>query len=562
MAPVTDVDLQRPFWVADWHVDPASCRIKNAVRELKLEPKVMTVLVCLARNAGTVMTREQLESMAWQGVVVGYDSLANSIIKLRRAFGDDTKNPRIIETIPKRGYRLIAEVSWEQPLTTPAPSPGTPASVARGARHIALPALALVVVAIVAIAVYALRSGIFETAEPAERSIAVLPFENLSDDPDQEYFSDGITADLITDLSKISSLAVIARHSVFRYKDRDVDVRDLRDELGVTYVVEGSVRKVGDTLRISASLIDTRTGHNLWAERFDGNLKNIFTLQDEVTEKVVSSLAIRLTEHERATLAHDYTNSVEAYDEFLQGWQLFWVLSSDTNPQAREHFQKAVRLDDRFARAYANLALTYAYDRINAWQDDPDHSIEQARYFARKGLELDSSLPQVHWVMGLVHMFSKQHQAALKEAQIALRHDPNFADGYGLMAAILNYAGQPRQALEVMHRAMRLNPHFPHIYLIIRGEIRFNLHDYDNAVRDFETALGRNPEAQEARLWLAAAYAHAQQPDEASWQLEYIRHAGIELTLDYVEKVVPLNDPVQRRHLLDGLRKAGLLAKS
>jgi TolB-like protein/DNA-binding winged helix-turn-helix (wHTH) protein len=567
MAPVEHTNTtQPPFRVADWHVDPATCRIRNAEIELKLEPKVMTVLVCLARNAGEVMTREQLESVAWQGMVVGYDALASSIIKLRRALGDDTKSPRIIETVPKRGYRLIAKVDWDRPAPAAAPAaePAVSAPVARARpRRRVFAALLLVLVSVIAIGVFVGEADFVEApSAPDERSVAVLPFDNLSNDPDQEYFSDGITADLITDLSKLSSLAVIARNSVFRYKDRDVDVRGLRDELGVDYVVEGSVRKAGDTVRITASLIDTRNGHNLWAERFDGDLKNIFALQDEVTRKVVESLAIRLTEQERATLAHRYTRSIEAYDEFLQGWQQFWVLSKETNPHARAHFLKAIELDDRFARAYANLALTYAYDYINAWHDDPDYSIGQARHYAKQGLDLDPALPQVHWVMGLIHMFGRDYRAALHEAQLSLREDPNFADGHGIMAAILNYAGQPEQALEVMHKAMRLNPHYPHIYLTIRGEIHFNLHDYADAIRDFETALSRNPEAQEPMLWLAAAYAHADRFDEAGWQLEYIRHAGIDLTLDYVEKVVPLNDPVQRRHLLDGLHKAGLPGRS
>lgn len=567
MAPTAPIDTQQPFWVADWLVDPATCRIKNAHTEIKLEPKAMTVLACLARHAGEVMTREQLEAMAWQGVVVGYDSLASSIIKLRRGFGDDPKDPRIIETVPKRGYRLIAEVRADRPAaqtaSAPPAQPGASDTVRRGSMRWIFPIVAFAIAALIAIVVLIEKADVFERGvETEERAVAVLPFKNLSDDPDQEYFSDGITADLITDLSKIASLAVIARNSVFQYKNRDVDVHELRDELGVTYVVEGSVRKAGDTVRITASLIDAGTGRNLWAERFDGKLQNIFALQDEVTRKVVSALAIRVTEQERATLVHEYTQSIEAYDEFLQGWQSFWVLSNESNLNARQHFLNAIALDDRFARAYANLALTYAYDYINAWHDDPDYSIEQARRYAKRGLELDPGLPQVHWVMSLVHMFGKDYQAALEEAQQSLRDDPNLADGYGLMADILNFAGQPRQAMEVMHKAMRLNPHYQHIYLIIRGEIHFNLRDYELAIRDLETALSRNPEAQEARLWLAAAYAHAQQPDEASWQLEHIRHAGIDLTLDYVERVVPLNDPGQRRHLLDGLHKAGLMEKS
>jgi TolB-like protein/DNA-binding winged helix-turn-helix (wHTH) protein/Flp pilus assembly protein TadD len=555
--------MHRPFWIGDWFVDPATCRIRSADTEVKLEPKAMTVLVCLAEHAGEVLSREQIEAMAWQGVVVGYDSLASSIIKLRRGFGDDPRNPRIIETVPKRGYRLIAPVRAGAPESEPAAAPDArpdaPVPPPRRRRRPALLSLIAVPAVLIALGVLIATSGLLERAPvAAEPAVAVLPFKNLSDDPDQEYFSDGITADLITDLSKISSLAVIARNSVFQYKDRDVDVRELGDELGVAYVVEGSVRKAGDTVRITASLIDAGTGHNLWAERFDGKLQDIFALQDEVTHKVVSSLAVTLTERERATLARDYTRSIEAYDEFLQGWQAFWVLSKESNAHAREHFLNAIALDGHFARAYANLALTYAYDYINAWHDDPDYSIGQARLYARKGLELDPDLPQAHWAMSLVHAFGRDYQAALEEVQLNLRDAPHSADAHGLMADILNFAGRPKQALEVMHKAMRLNPHYQHIYLIIRGEIHFNLHDYPQAIRDLEAALARNPEAQEARLWLAAAYAHANQPDEASWQLEHIRHAGIELTLDYLERVVPMNDPIQRRHLLDGLHKAGM----
>lgn len=561
MAQAQNTDLQQPFWVADWHVDPGACRLKRAGKEVKLEPKAMTVLVCLARNAGEVMTRDQLEAVAWQGMVVGYDSLAGSIIKLRRAFGDDSKNPQFIETVPKRGYRLIAEVKPDQDdrketVTGSQATLNQPEKVRPRPKRYYLPVFIIFLITIL-VAIGTLYFS-EQALDSEERSIAVLPFQNLSNDPDQDYFSDGITADLITDLSKISSLAVIARNSVFTYKNIDVDVRQLREELGVKYVVEGSVRKAEGMVRISVSLIDTKNGRNIWAERFDGELKNIFALQDDVTKKVVSSLAIKLTENEQEILAREYTNSIEAYDEFLQGWQLFWILSKETNRSAREHFLNAIKLDSQFARAYANLALTYAYDNTNGWHDDPEYSMEKARFYARKGVELDPALPQVYWVLGLTHIFSKEYQAALEAAQKNLELDPNNADGYGLLATILNYAGQPKQALDMMQKAIRLNPRHPHIYLIIRGEINFNLHDYKNAIHDFELALSRNPEAQEARLWLAAAYAHTGQIDDASWQLEHIRHDGISFTLNYVENVVPFNDPVQRMHLLDGLRIAGL----
>lgn len=555
------MDMQQSFWVADWLVDPATCRIKSGDIEVKLEPKVMMVLVYLAENAGQVLSREELEATIWKDMVVGYDSLASTIIKLRKAFGDDSKNPQIVETVPKRGYRLIASVSGHSPETSKdqdqhiinnLPPPGKPDWL----RQFILPIAAVVAIAVV-IAFW--PAGTNKQEPNADKPIiAVLPFKNLSNDPNQEYFSDGMTGDIITDLSKISSLSVIARNSVFTYKDMNVDIRQLGEELGASYVLEGSVQKSGNSVRISASLIDTKTSHSLWADRFDGKFENVFSLQDDVTNNIVTSLAIKLTENERNNLIHDYTENVEAYDEFLKGWQLFWIFSKDTNHRAREHFLKAIELDNQFARAYANLALTHTYDYMNAWREDTRGAMQQAIEIAKKGVELDPTIPQVHWVMGLIYMFNKDYQLALESAQKTLEQDPNYADGHGLMATILNYAGQPKQALEFMKTSMQLNPFHPSIYKIIRGEIHFNLHEYENAITYFESALERNPEAQEARLWLAASYAHSNRLDDAAWQLEYLTLNDSTLTLDYIEDVVPFNDPAQRRHFLDGLYKAGL----
>lgn len=560
-----EIDFQKPFYVADWLVDPVSCRIKNTKQEVKLEPKSMLVLVCLAQQAGEVVIRENLEKMVWQDVVVGYDSLASSIIKLRKALGDDSKQPRYIETVPKRGYRFIAEVSQSQTDTHPIArnseitSSATAVDIKKAGsssrqRNILL--LASIIILLSGLVII----NFTDSKQPAEQnnpSIAVLPFINLSNDQTQDYFSDGLTADLITDLSKISSLNVISRNSVFTYKNTDVDMQQLHKDIGVTYVLEGSVRKDGNKVRISARLINAQNNFTIWADRFDGSLTDIFKLQDIVSHKVVSSLAISLTEQERNVLNQDYTDNVAAYDEFLHGWQLFWVLSKETNQQARSHFLKAIELDNRFARAYSNLAYTYVYDRINGWQED-QHSLQHARDYAMKGLALDSQLPQAHWVVSLVHLFSKEYQLALTAVEQNIKLDPNNADGYGMKATILNYSGQPKKALELMKKAMSLNPYYPQLYYVIRGEIYYNLHQYKQAIQDFEAALNRNPEAQEPRLWLAAAYAQNGDLDDASWLLETIRYDDIKISSNYLENVVPINDPVQMHHFLDGLIKAGL----
>ena len=577
-------DAQTHFQVGDWYIEPDTGRINNGQDENKLEPKVMTVLLCLVSRPGEVVSREELESTAWAGSIVGYDSLATTIIKLRKAFGDSSRNPRYIETVPKRGYRLIATVrpvdstavSTQISLSsdsgaTEARDSFSPGPAISRASHsfvplhmkVVVPAIAVVVLLVTVIAVVLINGNSSDIDAGSSTGIdkpavAVLPFKNISNDTQQDYFSDGITADLITDLSKISGLSVIARNTVFSYKNTDVDVRRVGRELGVSYVIEGSVRKVLDKVRISARLIDTSNGYNIWADRFDGSLNDVFSLQDKVTSMVVTSLQIKLTENERQRIAVKYTDSIEAYDQFLQGWQRFWEFTRDGIGGARENYLKAIELDPKFARAYANVALTYAYEAFNGWSKEPVLSLQKANEYANKAIAIDDKLPQVHWAMGFTALVQKDYQHALLSAQQVLALEPNHADGYGLLATTLNYAAKPKQALEQMHKAMKLNPRHPFVYKVILGEIYFNLRDYDNAIQSFLQALERNPEAYEPRLWLAAAFAHVGRIDDAGWQLDNIRHMSPEISVEKIEAMVPLKDPGQLKHLIDGLYKAGL----
>jgi TolB-like protein/DNA-binding winged helix-turn-helix (wHTH) protein/Tfp pilus assembly protein PilF len=525
-----EINLDTPFLLGDWTVDPARGRLTRGDEERRIEPKAMTVLVCLAQQAGQVVSREALEEQAWAGVVVGYDSLASAIIKLRKALGDNAKNPAYIETVPKRGYRLVCPARAVTPGTseTAGQVVATPASLQEtpAAPRTAIPfgylSLAFLLLAALLAGLY-LVTG--ENEKPPQHDgpasekpvIAVLPFRNLGADIQQEYFSDGITSDLITDLSKLSGLSVIARNSVFAFKDSDVDVHRIRQDLGTDYVVEGSIRKAGDRVRISARLIDAKSGINIWADRFDGTLDNIFAFQDAVTSEIIAALEIRLTDKERTRLARKYSNSIEAYDLFLHGWQQLWLSSREGMLQARDYFRKAIELDNRFARAYANLALTYIYDHLLGWSGDPEEALRMAHRYADQAIAIDPDLPQVYWV-----------------------------------------AGNPEQADIEMRKAMRLNPRHPAIYKVIHGEIYFNRRDYANAIENFNLALQTNPESEEPRLWLAAAHAHAGDLEEAGWQLEQIRISGRDLSLEHIESVIPFKDPAQRKHFIDGLYKAGL----
>lgn len=564
MTDQSNIALDLPFFVGDWLVDPAALRLAREDYEVKIEPKVMEVLLCLVQNAGQVVSRQDIESAVWQDIIVGYDSLGSTIIKLRKAFNDDSRSPSIIETVPKKGYRLIPpirQVSVRD--STQQVNTDTVSSGQKPVQHNNLVVIGVVAILIVIAAVFLFVKGNKTTPEDKDvrasiPTLAVLPFKNLSNDPQQDYFSDGIASDLITDLSKITGIAVIARNSTFAYKNSDVDVRHLSKELNVDYVIEGSVRKVDDKVRISARLINARDGINVWADRFDSSYSDVFAIQDEVTAKIVSSLEIKLSETEKDRIAQIYTNNIEAYDYFLQGYQDFWKFTKDDNQQARTYFLKAIEVDQNFARAYANLAMTYSFDYINGWSEDPENTLGLAGQYANKALAINDSMPQVQWAVGIVYTYSKNYDAAMIAAEKAITQSPNFADGYGLLATILNYAAKPEKARDVMRKAMKLNPRHPFIYKVIFGEIHFNLHDYSNAAMYLNQALERNPDAQEARLWLAATYAYLNKLDDASWELEQIRNSGVELTAEYIDQYIPLKDPAARNHLVNGLIKAGL----
>lgn len=558
---------QSPFWLEDWHVEPAAGRLKRLNEVVKLEPKVMMVLVCLARQAGQVVSREALEAAVWTNTIVGYDALASTIIKLRKALGDDPKNPKFVETVPKKGYRLIVPIRDEQNSKEPfAPEPHNSNSKANSEKGqpgsfkklILINSVILIVMLFILYKQFSpLDSGVAGDTNGLP-SVAVLPFKNISDDPSQEYFSDGITSDLITDLSKVSGLLVIARNSSFTYKNTQLDVQAIGKELGVSYIIEGSVRKINNKIRISAQLINVANGYNLWADRVDGDLKNIFTFQDQFLSKIITALQVKITDTESKQIAKTYTDSIEAYDLFLRGYQHFWEFSKDGNNSAKDYFEKAIKKDKEFARAYGNLALTHTYAVLNGWSENFKDSKDKAMYFARRGIELDDSLSNIHWAMAVTAVVNRDYKLALEASQKSIELGPNSADGYGVLATTLNYAAKPKEALTNMKKAMRLNPHYPFGYVAILGQINFNLHNYPEAIKNFEEVLRRNPEVQETKLWLAATYAHVGKIDDAKWEIEQIRIVDPTLSIERVEKVIPLKDPGQLKHLINGLQKAGL----
>ena len=353
---------------------------------------------------------------------------------------------------------------------------------------------------------------------PDKPSIAVLPFTNLSDDTEQEYFVDGLTEDLITDISKVSGLFVIARNSVFTYKGKAVKIRQVAEELGVRYVMEGSVRRVGNQVRINAQLIDATTGGHLWAERYDGSLDDIFVMQDKITRSIVDALEVTLTGKEQIKFDRVETRDVEAYDTFLQGWVRYRQSSPEDLVKALSYFEQAIKLDPDYARAHSALAAVYWSITWNGWWRridlSPSFAIEKSRLTLEKAMEHPSAL---------THQIASERAAylrgtsdmALAQAQIAIDLDASDPAGYLAMSTALMKAGRAGEALENVRIAMRLDPHFPASYLTRLGQAEFAMGQYENAAVTLETATRRNPDDEWNFVYLAATYGQLGRDQEA-----------------------------------------------
>ena len=398
---------------------------------------------------------------------------------------------------------------------------------------------------------------------PGKPSIAVLPFTNMSDDPKQEYFSDGITDDVITDLSKISGLFVIARNSTFTYKGKPVKIQQVAEDLGVRYVLEGSVRKAGKKVRINAQLIDATTGHHLWAERYDGSLGDIFALQDRFTQKIVSALAVKLTGDDQSLLARKDTASVEAYDAYLRGWELMRRDTRDDLVKAVSSFKRAVELDPGFSRGHTALSLAYNHAMTRGW--DVDLGWFDASSLAQKHLEIamKNPTPLVHREASGKYLFKRQYKEAITEAERALALNPNDPESQVAMGRALVFAGRSAEAMDYIKWAIRLNPNYPDRYVSYLGIAQYLLEQYEDAAVSLERAqrLGSDKVSPFGYVWLGATYAQLGRDEEAAKVLgDYFkrRHHYGGLSILFIFGYWPLKDSKDLEHFGDGLIKAGV----
>ena len=512
--------LQHGFRLADREIRPLEGAVKGPGGVDHVHPKLMEVLVCLAQKPGQVVRREELLDQVW-GHRHGSDkALTRCISELRQALADGSGSERLIETIPKRGYRLLA-----------------PVRLLDSARDVEQDP---------------------ETA--GKPSIAVLPFRNLSGDPEQEYFSDGITEDIITDLSRISGLFVIARNSTFSFKNRQATTEVVSDELGARYILEGSVRRAGNRIRVTAQLSDAATGAQIWAERYDRDLRDVFVVQDDLTRQIVSVLAVTLTSEQKTRVKRHVTHNLEAYEYLLRGRELAWLHKRETGTEARRLLARAIWLDPTCAAAYSWLAFAHSIEYVNQWSDDPQESLRVADELAQKAVKLDETDAQAHFVLGESHLWVRRaHDAAMIEAERAIELEPNYSHAHLLLGHALHYAGRSRESLAHYETAMLLDPCYPDLYLHFLAQSYYALGRYEDAIEALQARLARNAETDISHVLLAACYGRLRMVEEAAASWDSALAINPNYSLENKRQVLPYRDPADFEAFAAGLRQAGLM---
>jgi len=392
---------------------------------------------------------------------------------------------------------------------------------------------------------------------PDKPSIAVLPFVNMSEDPKQDFFADGMTEEIITALSKGPNLFVIARNSTFTYKGKAVKVKQVSEELGVRYVLEGSVQRSADRIRVTAQLIDALTGHHLWAERYDRDLKDIFALQDEITMKIITALQVKLTSGEMIHVLGKGAKNIDAFTKYLQAVDLWTRLTKETNAQAKKLLEEAIALDPEYPGPYIGLAKTYGMDVFLGTTESPDQSLARAFEFAQKAISLDNTNGAAYSVLSWLYATKRQYEKAIAESERAVSLNPNSAESYMRLGVVLAYAGRAEEGIPYMQNALRLNP-FPSCnYFNNLATIYRESGHYEKAIEASKKTLQCEPNTQMPYITLAISYIRLGREEEARAAAAEIRRINPKFSLESYAKILPFPQPIADR-VIEDLRKAGL----
>jgi adenylate cyclase len=505
----------------------------------------------------------RLESLAEPGGTC-ISGTVHDQVRDKLALGYEDAGEQEVKNIarPVRVWRVLAE-------------PGTGARLAKRTQRVprkyvrrgifSMVGLAIIVATVVIVQRLSLRPPSTTASIPSQQkpvlplpdkpSIAVLPFANMSDDPKQEYFSDGITDDLTTALSRLPDLFVIARTSAFTYKGKASKVQEISRQLGVKYVLEGSVRKADNQVRITAQLVDATTGDHIWAEHYDRALRDIFSLQDEIVRRIVTTLNLQLNLTEKGVRVVKRTDNLEAYDYFLRGVEFFQNPTKETNERARQMFKKAIELDPSYSDVYAWLGLVLWVDMFNQWSHDP-HGLDRAIQLEQQSIALDNYNAFAYATVSHLYTSTKQYDLSITAAERALALDPNSALGYGALSFALAWSEKPAQAVVAAHKAMRLDPRSD-FSAMIEGNAYTFMGRYEEAIPGLKRGSAGYPNNIPARLFLIACYVELGRDEEARAEASEVMRINPQFSLGVQKQRSPLKEPLRDR-LFGDMAKAGL----
>ena len=518
----------------DYEIDVERRELRRARTPVHVEPQVFDLLVYLVQNRDRVVSKDDLIASIWGGRIVSDSTLTSRINSARTAIGDNGEDKKLIRTIARKGLRFLGTVHTKQNVAEPAPAGGRPPIEFRERSRPAVPL-------------------------PDRPAIAVLPFTNMSGDTEQEYFSDGISEDIITALSKLRWFVVIARNSSFVYKGKDVHMKQVAEELGVGYVVEGSVRKGGNRVRITAQLNDVATGSHIWAERYDRDLADVFAVQDEITEAIIAAIEPQLYAAENFHAQRKLPDSMDAWDLVMRALSHYWRVTRQDNVVAQALLEKAISIDPNYGQALGVLATSHTFGAHMGWEDMAV-SASTAERAALSAIRSDNDDPWAHHALGCVYLFTRRFDDSLAEFELALRLNPNFSLAQGYYGLALSYCGRWREADDAAGRAIRLSPRDPFsaVYYGIAAYAQFIGRNYDEAMRLAREAIRQRGDFVGGHRVLTAAAGMAGQTEVAKAALQELRRAQPNISLAWIAKQMPIKQDADQEHYLEAFRRAGL----
>jgi len=512
------------FHFSEHTLDTERRELRRGQEAVAVEPQVFDLLAYLVQNRDRVVSKDDLIASIWSGRIVSDSTLTSRINAARKAIGDSGEDQKLIRTIARKGLRFVGQVRLEREDAAPRDE----------APRQALPL-------------------------PDRPAIAVLPFTNLTGDPQQEYFSDGISEDIITALSKLRWFFVIARNSSFIYKGRAAHLKEIAEDLGVGYVVEGSVRRGGDRLRVTAQLNNVATGSHIWAERYDLDLADVFAVQDEITDAIIAAIEPQLYAAENVRAKRKPPDSMDAWDLLMRALSHYWRVTRQDNMVAQALLEKATAIDPNYGQALSMLAWSHSFGVHMGWED-AESAAPIAGRAAAAAVLADSEDPWAHHALGCVHLFARRFDDCLAEFEQALQLNPNFSLAQGYYGLALSYCGRWQDGDLAARRALRLSPRDPFsaVYCGIASYARFVGRDYAEAMRLAREGIRQRGDFVGAHRVLTAAAGMTGEHETAAAALAALRRAQPGISLAWIARQMPIRNDDDREHYLEGFRRAGL----